>query len=511
MEDGRRVREEQRGREGRRPSGILTVMTGAGGKDGKDSGKNRSVLRYDGRRLSAGDHCPVEEFPLALKVNGVELATLIASPHDLPYLVGGFLRMQGLVHCPDDILALSVCPDFGVALAHIRGDVPERLQPTLTSGCGTGVTFNLALPPAPQQRPDDARPVFSPADIFAMMSELSRRSERYKDRGGIHSAAVGDGRSVLLHAEDIGRHNTLDRIAGEALFKNIDLSGKILVTSGRVSSEMAAKAATLGIALVASRTSPTDMAIRMCHEAGITLVGYARAGRFNLYSHPWRIAADFEEDKIDGITCVILAGGNSSRMGSNKALLPYQGGRFIEAIHRRMAAIFREILLVTNTPELFDFLPCRKVPDLIPGMGALSGIHSGLFHSATPFVFAVACDMPYLSPALIRHLASVSEGCDVVVPETEKGLEPLHAVYGKHALQPMEEALHAGKGRIVSFFDKVRIRKIPREEVSRFDPEFQSFRNINTPEDYFRFRDSLRPVGATGAGRPEPAKDQGET
>jgi FdhD protein len=475
----------------------------SGGMDGNEPGKKPSVLRYDGRRLAAGEHRPVEEFPLALKVNGVELATLIASPHDLPYLVGGFLRMQGLVRCTDDFLALSVCPDFRVALVHIRGSVPERLKPTLTSGCGTGVTFNLAMPPPPQGKPEDERRIFSPNDIFAMMNELARRAERYKDHGGVHSAAVGDGRSVLLHAEDIGRHNTLDRIAGEALFKQIDLSGKILVTSGRISSEMAAKAAALGIALVASRTSPTDMAARMCEEAGITLVGYARGGRFNVYTHPWRIAAPSEEDKIEGITCIILAGGNSRRMGSNKALLPHQGGRFIEAIHREMAAIFREVVLVTNSPGLFDFLPCKKVPDLIPGMGALSGIHSGLRHSATPFVFAVACDMPNLSPALIRHIASLAEGNDVVVPETAKGLEPLHAIYGKNALRPIEEALHAGKGRIVSFFDKVRIRKVSGEEVSRFDPAFQSFRNINTPEDYFRFREGVRPAGGSESGKPE--------
>jgi FdhD protein len=270
---------------------------------------------------------------------------------------------------------------------------------------------------------------------------------------------------------------------------------------------MVAKAASLGIALIASRTSPTDMAVRMCGEAGMTLVGYARGGRFNLYAHPWRIAAA-EEEKIAGIACVILAGGNSRRMGSNKALLPYEGGRFIEAIHRQMAALFREVLLVTDTPELFDFLPCRKVPDLIPGMGPLSGIHSGLHHSGVPYIFAVACDMPYLSPALIRHLASLAEGSDVVIPETGKGLEPLHAIYGKNALQPMEEALHAGKGRIVSFFDKVRIRKVDRDEVSRFDPEFQSFRNINTPEEYFRFREGLRHAGGTESGKPQPGKDQ---
>ena len=96
-------------------------------------------------------------------------------------------------------------------------------------------------------------------------------------------------RALLLYAEDIGRHNTIDRLAGEALLRGMDLAGKALVTSGRVSSEMAAKGAMLGVSLIASRTSPTDMAVKICSEAGITLVGYVRAGRFTVYSHPERI------------------------------------------------------------------------------------------------------------------------------------------------------------------------------------------------------------------------------
>ncbi|MCM2359628.1 MAG: formate dehydrogenase accessory sulfurtransferase FdhD, partial [Geobacteraceae bacterium] len=103
-------------------------------------------------------------------------------------------------------------------------------------------------------------------------------------------AAVADGGSLLLYAEDIGRHNTIDRLAGEALFRGIDLNGKALVTSGRVSSELAAKAAFLGVSLVASRTSPTDMAVKICRAAGIVLVGYLRGGRFTVYSHPERLA-----------------------------------------------------------------------------------------------------------------------------------------------------------------------------------------------------------------------------
>ncbi len=259
-------------------------------KDREEPEKKPVVLRYDGHRLSEAAHRPVREFPLSLTVNGVELANLIASPHELVYLVAGFLRMQGMVKSADDLLALSVCGDFGAATVRIRGEVPSRLTPTLTSGCGAGITFNLPLPSERLGRLSLAENrAYSPGDVFTLMNDLARRAESYKEHGGIHSAAVGDGKSVLMHAEDIGRHNTLDRIAGEALLKNIDLSGNILVTSGRISSEMVAKAAVLGIGVIASRTSPTDLAVKMAQELGITIIGYARGGRFNLYSHPERI------------------------------------------------------------------------------------------------------------------------------------------------------------------------------------------------------------------------------
>jgi FdhD protein len=324
------------------------------------------------------------------------------------------------------------------------------------------------------------------------MDGLARRAEAYRAHGGIHSSAVGRGSAILLHAEDIGRHNTLDRIAGEALLKGIDLEGATLVTTGRVSSEMAAKAAFLGIALIASRTSPTDLAIRLCEEQGIALLGYVRGGRFTVYSRPEGVRLPEETAPAEGITGVILAGGSSRRMGSDKALLPHPGGRFIESIHTQLSALFRKVIVVTNAPELYGFLPCRKVPDLIPGMGALSGIHSGLVHSDTPHIFVVACDMPYLRDDLILHLAGMAGEGDVVVPEGENGLEPLHALYGKEALASIEEALRLGRTRVVAFFDSVRIRKVPREEVARFDPAFHCFRNINTPQDYFRFREESK-------------------
>lgn len=191
---------------------------------------------------------------------------------------------------------------------------------------------------------------------------------------------------------------------------------------------------------------------------------------------------------IPGVTGVILAGGQSSRMGSNKALLPYRGGRFVEAIHRQLSGLFDEVLLVTNTPDQYSFLPCRKVADIFPGLGALAGLHSGLYHSGSEHIFAVACDMPYLNSALIRRLAAQRDSFDVVIPESESGLEPLHAIYGWRCLGPMEDSLANGRKRIISFFADVRLRRYSRDEVALLDPDFASFRNINTPGDYFRLR-----------------------
>jgi FdhD protein len=256
-----------------------------------------TIHRYDKGRLVAAEGETVREFPLLLTVNGREMATLIASPHDLRFLVAGFLRLQGFVTSMDDFLMLSVCNDFGMANVRIRGEIPERLKPVLTSGCGTGITFTLpeARRSTSAMEGPEGRKI-APEAVFALMDELARHAESYRSHGGIHSAAVGDGATLLLCAEDIGRHNTLDRIAGEALIKGIDLNGTILVTSGRVSTEMAAKASLLGISLIASRTSPTDMAVKMCQEAGITLIGYLRGRRFTVYSHPERLALTEEVD-----------------------------------------------------------------------------------------------------------------------------------------------------------------------------------------------------------------------
>ena len=229
-----------------------------------------------------------------------------------------------------------------------------------------------------------------------------------------------------------------------------------------------------------------------------TLIGYVRSMRFDRCQEPLQVS--HAARKVAGVTGVILAGGASSRMGSNKALLLHSSGRIIEGIYRTLAELFDEVIIVTNTPQLYEFLPCRKVPDIYPGKGVLAGIHSGLSHSSEGAIFVVACDMPQLQAELIRHLSSLAEDVDVVLPRTDGGYEPLHALYGKGCLPALEQLLENDNKRVISLLPMVRVREVSAEEVAGFDRRFGSFVNINTPEDYYRLRnlDKLPVIPADG-------------
>ena len=189
---------------------------------GKSDGE-KAVHIYKHGVLEPEEAVLPREFPLKLTVNDRDIATLVASPHDLRFLVAGFLRLQGFVERVEDFLMLSVCQDYGIANVRVRKELPERLQPVLTSGCGTGVTFSV---PAAPQGGTVNRAACTPEAIFAVMEELGRKAENYRLHGGIHSAAVADGAGLLLYAEDIGRHNTIDRLAGEALLRGVISPGR---------------------------------------------------------------------------------------------------------------------------------------------------------------------------------------------------------------------------------------------------------------------------------------------
>jgi FdhD protein len=458
---------------------------------------SRILFNYHDNDLHATEGHVVQEFPLQLIVNGREIATLIGSPHDLRFLVAGFLRLQNFVQGLSDFEMFSVCEDFGTANVRIKGELPERLKPVLTSGCGTGVSFSMpdTVTSRDLNGPGRDRLIVPPTDIFALMNHLSSRAEQYKSHGGIHSAAVGRHGDLLLYAEDLGRHNTLDRIAGEALFREIDLNGTMLATSGRVSTEMVAKAALLGVRLIASRTSPTDMAIKLCEQSDICLVGYVRGGRFTVYCHPERIEPYPDETKLTGVTAAILAGGASSRMGTNKALLMVDGSPIITRTYQILAHLFNEVIIVTNTPQEYAFLPCRKVPDIFPGVGSIAGLHSALAHSTTERTFVTACDMPFVETATIRYLCELQQcGFDAVIPFSAGGQEPLHAVYAANCRVVFENAIQGDERKILDILARMNTRLVAWDELQRISASGRSFLNVNTPEEYGAISEEQLPV-----------------
>lgn len=451
----------------------------------KPDTKKHACFTSRGDFLEPTSASVVNEYPLQLIVNGREIATLIGSPHDLRFLVAGFLRLQGFVSSLDDFEMFSVCEEFGTANVRIKGELPERLKPVLTSGCGTGITFTLPSVNTAVLSPPARRPPRSPRQIFSLMNELTQKTDQYRSHGGIHSAAIGRNGNLILYAEDLGRHNTFDRIAGEALFKGIDMAGAELVTSGRVSTEMVAKAALMGISVIASRTSPTDMAIKLCDQAEICLIGYVRGGAFTVYSHPEAIEECSEHAKIEGVTGVILAGGASSRMGRNKALLEVDGSPIITRTYRTLASLFHEVIIVTNSPFDYDFLPCRKVPDIYPGCGSIAGLHSALAHSSTAHTFVTACDLPFLDPAIISYLCDIrTGGYDAVVPLSEGGQEPLHAVYSSACKDIFENAIQKSERKILDILGRMNIRQVTDDELQSAGGQTKSFLNVNTPEEY---------------------------
>lgn len=196
---------------------------------------------------------------------------------------------------------------------------------------------------------------------------------------------------------------------------------------------------------------------------------------------------------IAGVTGVILAGGASSRMGTNKALLKIGEQTLIERVYATMAALFPAVIIVTNTPDSYASLSCPMVGDIYPSFGSIAGLHAGLCASGTERIFVAACDMPFLNPALIRLLCSCGNDYDAVVPLNSCGLrEPLHALYAKSALTPLRQAIEAGDRSILHVLDSMRTRLVSDDEFRSIAGAEESFRNVNTREEFAQVIELMR-------------------
>ncbi|HLA06010.1 MAG TPA: molybdenum cofactor guanylyltransferase [Anaerolineales bacterium] len=187
------------------------------------------------------------------------------------------------------------------------------------------------------------------------------------------------------------------------------------------------------------------------------------------------------------VTISIQAGGQSSRMGEDKALKSFLGRPLIQRVVDRLNSIADEIIVTTNRPDAYSFLRLRLVTDLKPGRGALGGLYTAIASASHPIVAVVACDMPFASPTLLETAIRllVEEEADVVIAKSEEGYEPLHTVYRRDMCLPaIESAIDSDQWKVIAWFPQVKVRVLTPEEIKAADPDGLAFWNVNTPEEF---------------------------
>jgi FdhD protein len=241
----------------------------------------RSYLKVRDGRVEEVTGEVVREQPLTVHVNGERFVTLLCSPMQLEALVIGYLWMEKVIESVDDVTALDLTPVDGRADVTLRVAVELPTERILTSGCGGGITFRIDHRLFPPVR----AALTLPASVISQrMKELFAAAVHYRESRGIHGAALADAGGLLVVAEDVGRHNAVDKVKGEALRAGRGTEGLMLLSTGRVSSEMLLKAARMGVPVVASRTSPTEMAVRLAEQLNVTVCGYVRPDALNVYA-----------------------------------------------------------------------------------------------------------------------------------------------------------------------------------------------------------------------------------
>jgi FdhD protein len=244
--------------------------------------------RYEFQKWKHLDAETIVETPVSLTVNGKVWLSFMCTPVHLEAMTVGFLYNEGVIEAMEDVADVRVCEHGDNVDVWLNHQVEQPASWRRTSGCTGGVTA-VDLLAKPDVSFEQNKVKVGPEAIGHLVEMLFESQELYRETGGVHTSALSDGETILLSAEDIGRHNTLDKIAGLCLMNHMWPERRILITTGRISSEMLQKAARLQTPILISRTSPSSLSIEMAERYGITLIGYARRHRFNVYSNGQRV------------------------------------------------------------------------------------------------------------------------------------------------------------------------------------------------------------------------------
>ena len=250
------------------------------------------IIRAKGTLIEETTDQVATEIGFSLTVNDKQVVTLLCTPSELDCMAIGFLLSEGLLHEHSELLDLKVNEkDFSVSVT-LKG-LPANIdnafhKKTITSGCGRGITFTNGAD-LRKLAPNRSGLTITKDEIQNLMRNFRSISRLFLETGGVHSAALADRETIYLFAEDIGRHNAVDKLIGKAFLQGVPVTDKILLSSGRISGEIMTKVIRNRIPVLVSRTAPTCMSITYAEDHGVTLVGFARGDRINIYTHPQRV------------------------------------------------------------------------------------------------------------------------------------------------------------------------------------------------------------------------------
>ena len=252
------------------------------------------ILRIVSNDKSAVEDVVVREHYATIVLNDREVVTLLCSPVSLEYLAAGFLLSEGLIKSRDDIITTKVAGDKQRSTVRVKVKEPVGVVKYPSSGRiiassgGRGTAADIGAGSEDQIKiKSEVR--ISARDIIALVERFHQSSQVFTTTGGVHSAALCDTEDILVFSDDIGRHNAVDKVFGECLLRGIATNDRLMVTSGRVSSEILLKVAKRGVPIIISISAPTDVAVGLADSSGMTLVGFVRGSRMNIYTHEWRV------------------------------------------------------------------------------------------------------------------------------------------------------------------------------------------------------------------------------
>ncbi|UCZ55420.1 formate dehydrogenase accessory sulfurtransferase FdhD [Bacillus shivajii] len=265
----------------------------------------RPIVKFrDGQFHYENDEI-VTEFPLTIFVNDNEFATMVCTPMYFEEMVVGFLASEGVIRFIDDIKNMRIDRDKGIAYIELHAEQTVSQQyyskRFIGSCCGKSRQFYF-YNDVITAKTSTSNMTIEAGKCIQLMSQMQESSNVFKQTGGVHNAAICDSDGIIVSHTDIGRHNALDKLYGHCLMNRIPIKDKVLVFSGRLSSEVLMKAAKIGVGIVLSKSAPTDLAIKLADDLNITAVGFIRGTTFNIYSHPERITAEKTFNKTEQTT-----------------------------------------------------------------------------------------------------------------------------------------------------------------------------------------------------------------